>query len=254
MMTTFWMYTVLSSGMFALAAAQNDCPSEWLTAQFSIVSDRVLSASLGTNLLNDPTGSYFRDFLRFSESQIALEIETFREFFNVSFGLPFPELDMNGEARFENAILSYFRVPFSQTITVNTWITTGNVRNRCFNAFNGGVRVTFTGDQLLRGTYGGPTGINVTAGDDLIYGYYRIDARPQQPILIQYQSNTPGRLSPVDNYIVNDNRIFNSQLGFGTEIAVFRMSRFNEEGSLLRAQFYAVFAFPNVAPIFGLDN
>ena len=35
-------------------------------------------------------------------------------------------LDANGEARFENAVLSYYRFPFRQTVTLNRWIATGN--------------------------------------------------------------------------------------------------------------------------------
>ena len=257
-----WMYTVLCSGIFVLAAAKrsglttvsSSCPSEWLSAEFTIVADRVIDASQGRTFILDPTGSHLSDVMGFTPSRIATEIQTVRDYLNTTFGLTFSGLDANGEATFQNATLSYFRVPFRHHVTYNRWIPSGRTRSRCYDAFNGGLQVTFSGNQLLRGTYGGPTGISVTAGDDILYGYYRIDVHNLQPIEIQYQSNIPGRPTPVDNYIVNDIRTYHSQLGFGREIATFRITPFNEDGSQLRAEFRSMVSFPNPPPLVGLDN
>ena len=43
---TFWMYSTLCC-VVVLAAAQDTCPTEWFTSQFTIVSDRVVDATLG---------------------------------------------------------------------------------------------------------------------------------------------------------------------------------------------------------------
>ena len=254
MMMTFWMYAVLGS-MFALSAAQNTCPTSWFTAEFTIVSDRVISAATGEGLLDDPNGTYFTEVLGFSESRIAAELRTAREYLNTTFGLDFPDLDSDGEAHFENATLSYFRVPFTHFVTVNRWISNGNTRSRCINTLNGGVRVTFAvgSTQVLRGTYGGATGRTVVRGEDLLWGYYSINACPQQPILIQYESTVPGRQT-TDSYVVNDNRVRHPQLGTGIEIVVFRVEpNYNNDPSLLRSRFYATLFFPNITPIIGLN-
>jgi len=252
-MMTFWMYTTVLCSVLALSTAQNTCPTSWYTAEFTIVSDRVISAVTGEGLLDDPNGTYFREVLGFRESRIAGELRTAREYFNTTFGLDFPDLDENGEAHFESATLSYFRVPFTHFATNNRWIANGNTRSRCIDVLNGGVRVTFSGTQVLHGTYGDDAGLTVTIGEDLLWGYYSINACPQQPILIQYESTVPGRQT-ADRYIVNDNRLHHPQLGTGHEIVVFRVEpNYNNDPSLLRSRFYATLFFQSITPIIGLD-
>lgn len=250
---TFWMYSTLCC-VVVLAAAQDTCPTQWFTSQFTIVSDRVVDATLGDSLLDDRNGSFFREVLMFTETEIAQEMQTAREFISTTFGLTFPALDANGEARFENAVLSYYRFPFRQTVTLNRWIATGDTQSRCFNLFNGGIRVTFTGDQPLYGTYGGVNGLNASINSNILYGYYSIDACPQQPILIQYQSQIPGRPTPIDFFFVNYYRTYHPQLGIGTGVAAFRATPFNQMGTLLRSEFFATIVFPPPTPIVGLDN
>ena len=55
-------------------------------------------------------------------------MQTARGFISTRFGLTFPALDANGEAHFENAVLSYYRFPFRQTVTLNRWIATGQIK------------------------------------------------------------------------------------------------------------------------------
>jgi len=247
MMTVFWMYTLLGS-VFAQSAAQNTCPTSWFTSEFTIVSDRLANLPVDERLLDDPNGTYFTEVLGFTESRRAAELRIAREYFNTTFGLDFPDLDSHGEAHFESSTLSYFRVPFTHFATVNHWLANGNTRSRCIDAFNGGVRVTFSGRQVLRGTYGGDAGRNVTRGEDLLWGYYSINACRQQPILIQYESTIPGRQT-ADRYVVNDNRLYHPQLGTGFEIAIFWIeANYNNNPSLIRTRFYATLFFPNIIP------
>ena len=248
MMMTFWMYTVLCS-VFALSTAQNTCPTSWYTAEFTIVSDRVITTTRGAAFIDDPNGTYFREVLRFSESRIAAELRSCRQHLNTTFGLVFPDLDENNQARFQNATLSYFRVPFAHHATVNHWLANGNTRSRCMDVFNGGLRVQFSGTQVLRGTYSG----TATIGEDINWGYYSINSCPQQPLLILYESNIPGRRT-VDNYVVSDNRLYHPQLGFGFEIVVFAVQQnYNNDPSTLRSRFYATLYFPNITPIIGIN-
>ena len=37
-------------------------------------------------------------------------------------------MDANREPHFENAVLSYYRFPFRQTVTLNRWIATGQIK------------------------------------------------------------------------------------------------------------------------------
>ena len=216
------------------------------------MADRVLPIADGEALLDDRSGSYFTEVLGFSASRIASEVEAARAHFNTRFGLQFPELDEGNEAHFQNATLSYFRVPFTHYVTVNRWIANGKTRSRCIDAFNGGLRVQFSGPQTVRGTYGGAAGRTVFPREDLVYGYYSINACPQQPVLIQYESNYPGRQNE-DGYIANDNRITHPQLGTGFEIAVFRVELFyNNNPALLRSRFYSTIYFPNPLPVQGV--
>ena len=180
-------------------------------------------------------------------------MQTARDYFNTRFALNFPELDANGRAQFENATMSYFQIPFTHYVTVNRWIVKGNTRSRCIEAFNGGIQVTFSDTQILRGTYGGVTGRIIPAGESLLYGYYRVDACPQQPILICYESINPSR-SIADGYVVNDNRLYHPQLGTGFEIAVFRLEPgFNGNPQQIHSRFYATLFFPNPPPVMGLN-
>ena len=129
----------------------------------------------------------------------------------------------------------------------------GNTRSRCIQAFNGGLQVTFTDTQILSGTYGGATGRTIPVGESLLYVYYRVDACPQQPILIRYESINPSQ-STSDGYFVSDNRLYTRSLGTGFEIAIFRLEpNYNGNPQLIHSQFYATLFFPNPPPIMGLN-
>ena len=241
--------------VFALAAAQNTCPTNWFTAEFTIVNNQLINASAGAGQLADTDGSYFRNVLGFTAAELASEVQTARDYFNTRFGLNFPELDANGRAQFENATMSYFQIPFTHYVTVNRWIVNGNTRSRCIEAFNGGIQVTFSDTQILRGTYRSETGsaIPAAAGESLLYGYYRVDACPQQPILIRYESINPSR-STADQYFVSDNRLYTRTLGTGFEIAIFRLEpNFNGNPQLIHSRFYATLFFPDPPPVMGLN-
>ena len=64
---------------------------------------------------------------------------------------------------------------------------------KCFPATVGGFHVTFSGQQILRGTYGGAEGIDVPNDRSVGYlYYYSISVSPPcEPIMIQRQTPIP---------------------------------------------------------------
>ena len=68
---------------------------------------------------------------------------------------------------------------------------------------------------MLHGNYGGESGRLITFPDDLRYGFYSIDACVQQPIVMQYQSRTPYRIS-VDGIAHLNHQVSSRVLGMGS--------------------------------------
>ena len=54
---------------------------------------------------------------------------------------------------------------------LNHWLLTGNTRSKCFLVQTGGFYVTFSGEQILKGTYGGEEGIDTPSNANLAYFY-----------------------------------------------------------------------------------
>ena len=81
------------------------------------------------------------------------------------------------------------------------WIQVGHTWLTCRDIRDGGYRVTFTGDKLLHGSYGGVNEIPVGVGNLLAYGFTKIDICDQSPVIIQLQSATPVRQEPVDGTV-----------------------------------------------------
>ena len=56
-------------------------------------------------------------------------------------------------------------------MTFNNWIQTENTIKTCCDIQIGGYKVTFTGDQLLHGSFGGVEGTPAGVEDSVDYGY-----------------------------------------------------------------------------------
>ena len=116
------------------------------------------------------------------------------KFFNETYGLDFslsPPTDQN-EYFYQNARLSpsSFADDIDYLVTLNNWIQTGNTRSTCYKIRDGGLGVTFSGDQLLHGSYGGAGGLPADVTNSIVYGFYNIDVCQQSPVIIQVQSAT----------------------------------------------------------------
>ena len=197
--------------LLGIAAAQT-CPSPWFDAHFVVLADAVITTrALDTNL------TYFREVLRFTEQEIEQHTQNAIQFFNTTYGLDFSQSQPNaqGERFYQNATFFPARLPLTVTVSSNRWILTGDTRSRCVDFLEGGYWVYFTaGPQMLHGTYGGEQGSLITAPGEVRYGFYHINACPQQPIVMQYQSLTPYR-SSVDVIGYFNNQVSHRTLGTG---------------------------------------
>ena len=55
----------------------------------------------------------------------------------------------------------------------------------------GGFGVSFKGEQMLFGTYGGKEGKPVKCGDVLGYQHYSIPISPENPLVLDYKATMP---------------------------------------------------------------
>ena len=94
-----------------------------------------------------------------------------------------------GQRFYQNATLQPVRRTNQINAILNRWILTGNTRSKCFVSYIGGFLVTFSGEQILKGTYGGEEGIDVPNDRILSYEYVSVSVPPPcEPIVIQRQS------------------------------------------------------------------
>ena len=153
---------------------------------------------------------------------------------------PSPPNEQN-EYFFENAKMFFYRVPqyINYQVVLSNWIQTGSTRLTCRDIYQGGFRVIFTGEQPLHGSYGGVNGIPADVQTVLVYGLYTIDICDQSPVIIQFQTATPGRREPVDGAGFLNFDVYNNVLGHGKAIG----TQITLPSKRFRSQI--VFTFPN---------
>ena len=242
-----WLFVGIISILVINAAAQS-CPTKFNSdAQMVMVVDRTVpldelpAAGVDTNL------TFFRDVLQYDDARIQQETENAFRFLNERFGLDFSQSELNeqGLRFFENAILQPIRRP-SATVTFNRWLLTGNTRSRCFTAAIGGYFVNFTGDQTLRGTYGGEEGIQVTSSRALGYEYISIAVTPHSSIVIQRRTPIPNESQRIGLFVLFY-ELTHPTLGQGTQQGFFQTERATGNGTapgILRHSGSAVLTFP----------
>ena len=192
------------------------------SAIFLAVIDQTIDTA--SPVIDDPGLSFFRDIMMFRDNTIQHTINDAINFFNETYGLDFslsPPNDQN-EYFYENAKLSPFRLPHEKIdymVTFNNWIQSGSTRSSCYRIRDGGFQVTFpSGDQLLRGSYGGDDGVLATVTDVVTYGFYNIDVCQQSPVIIQYQSSAPISQESADKGTFFTLDLYNRVLGHGKAI------------------------------------
>ena len=146
------------------------CPD--FSAAFVAVLNQTIDGPNG--LIPDPEMTFFKEDMGLSDDDIQHAFEDAVKFFNEKYGLDFSLSSPNEQKEyiFENATLSLYRFPedLHYQAVLNNWIQTGNTRTTCQEIEDGGYIVTFSGDQLLHGSYGGTRGMPVGVGNFIVYG------------------------------------------------------------------------------------
>ena len=120
---------------------------------------------------------------------------------------------------FQNATMNPYLLPDNANlvVTVNHWIQSGMTHSTCYSMHEGGFQVSFSGEQILYGSYGGAEGKLVGTKSILLYGFYNIDVCEQSPIIIQFQTGTPTmQINVAGNIVfVYNYKLYNHVLGHG---------------------------------------
>ena len=231
-MQTVWvligLFTILVTNVAAQSCSANLNPK----AQIVLVTDRMVPLDvLGVSAV-DTNLTFFREVLEYDDDKIQQETENALQFFNERFGLDFSLSPPNelGLRFFQNAILQPIRRSGGVSATFNRWFLTGNTWLRCFNAVRGGYFVNFTGEHLLKGTYGGEEGIEVTSSRSLQYDHLSISTACQDPVVIQRRTPIPNETSRFGFFVLfyelshpmlgqgSQQGFFQTELANGTDI------------------------------------
>jgi len=206
-----WMFAGLSSILVITNAAAQSCPANQIAsdAQIILYGDTVNvipETQVGAGQQADPNLTFLSEVLGYSDNQIQQEVQNSLHFFSERFGLEFSLTQPNelGQRFYQNATLRQVIEAnvFGHAI-INRWFLTGNTRSKCFLLSVGGFLVTFSGEQTLKGTYGGEEGVDVSTDRYVLYQYQTISVPPCEPIVFQYQTPIPLEIvAPQGNGIV----------------------------------------------------
>ena len=228
-----------------LCSPHESCPD--FTATFVGVINQTVD--FFQTLSNDPEMTFFKEDMGLRDDDIQHVFEDAIKFYYETYGLDFSNSPPNEQNLylFENATMHLYRfnkdVPYQ--VIFNNWIQTGNTRTTCRDIRSGGYLVNFTGDQLLRGSYGGDEGIPAGVGTTIQYGYDVIHVCDQSPVIVQYQNAIPTRLEPVDGTYSADYDIYNQVLGYGKALGIARLKPDPDNPGKFRLILRLVYTFYN---------
>ena len=241
-----WVFVSLLGFIVITCVMGQTCPQEWFAAEFSIISNNTFAS---VDAGPDTDNTFFRNVARFTSEEIEADLQNAINFYSTRFGLDYSsEPDELGVRRFQNTTFSPINFPVTFTATVNSWLRSGQTSSACYPVRAGGYIIRFTSDQILHGTYGGEQGILASSRDGLGYGYYVIDACPQEPLLIRFENTIPDRFDPIDGYSVIKEDVFHRTLGKGLAFGTSKTTSESADGSILRYEFRVVVNFPKNEP------
>jgi len=236
-----WMSAGLFSILVIATAAAQSCPANQINSDAQIVTHgegiipavpiTAVPSVIRNPALIDPNLTFFSEVLGYSDDQIQQEVQNALQFLSERFGLDFSLSQPNelGVRFFQNATLQPVRRVLDVVAILNRWLLTGNTRSKCFLIALGGFRIAFSGEQLLRGTYGGAEGIYVPNERCLNYIYLSITVSPPcEPIVIR--RTTP---RPIQDQLIGDEQtlpiffeLSHRTLGQGSEEGLIQFQRF----------------------------
>lgn len=208
--------TILISAAIGCIVAQ-ECPSGWFDVSFAITIDTAIPREAFSGV--DTNLRYFKETLKLTNEETEQVTQDAFEFYNTTYGLDFASspVDAAGRRQFENVTLIPFEVPFNVPVTHNRWVINGRKgANRCFYMTEGGYNAVFTGEQILRGTYGGKEGRLVVppSAEGITYILFNLNVCSHQPTFIITCKSPPTFRNP-DFYGVRLGDCYNRVLGHG---------------------------------------
>ena len=237
--------TVLLGLLIVNSVTSQTCSTPF-DAAFAGVTDRVVPLSVTLSSL-DSQLTFYTEMLGFTVEEANRVMENAIQHFNTQFGIDFSnvEPDETNQRFLPTTIFSPNLNPINFTIVANRWIVSGHRRSQCFPMSIGFFAINFNATTMLHGVYGGEEGIQVSAGDTVIYGHMAIfGACDQQPIVIQAQNNIPGRRTPVEGWIVDEYQLYNRQLGRGRAQSVLKTALKPDDPTMVVVEVQMVFSFP----------
>ena len=236
-------------GIFCLQFSVSRCSGAGcsaFTATFVALLDQILDDP--NELMNDPEMIFFKEDMGLRDDDIQHVFDDAVKFYNETYGLDFSNSPPNerNEYFFENAKMTLFRLheDIHYQVIFNNWIQTGNTRTTCGDIRNGGYQVTFTGDQLLHGSYGGDKGTSAGVGNIIYYGYDIFDVCDQSPVIVLFQNASPLRSEPVDGDVSLNFDIYNNILGYGKALGFLSTKPDPDNPGKYRIINRVVFTFP----------
>ena len=218
------------------------CPD--FTATFVGVIDQTIDID---RLPGDPEMIFFKVDMKLRDNEIQHVFEDAVKFYNETYGLDFSNSPPNEQKEyfFENAKLSlfHFHEDNDYRLILSNWIQTGNTCTSYRDIHCGGYRVTFTGDQLLHGSYGGVEGKPAGVGNIIQYGYDMINVCDQSPVIVQFQNASPFRMEPVDGLYPVNYDIYNRVLGYGKGLGISTLKPDKDNPGYYRLVFRLVYTF-----------
>ena len=227
-----------------IAYGQEDCPEG---AEFIISFDNVVPLAEFLQNIPDPNLTFFRNVLKFTEQEIQTATQSAIEYFNMTFGLDFSETEPNqqGQRIFQNASFSAGKAPITVTTKADRWLVNGNTKSRCFDVRLGWLGVSFLGEQVLHGTYGGTEGRTVDGPvtNAINWLYVWINTCPQSPVVILLKATAPASMTP-DGLALDPAVASHHILGSGISLLTLLVQPLPPDQRLARVVLYNSIAFP----------
>ena len=228
-----------------IANGQEDCPEG---AEFIISSDNVVSLAEFQQNIPDPNLTFFRNVLKFTEQEIQIATQSAIEYFNTTFGLDFSESEPNQQGRrfFQNASFYAGKSPVTATTKANRWLVNGNTKSKCVDVRWGWFVVSFLGEQVLYGTYGGTEGKIVLPPTAMNWVYMWINTCPQSPVVILLKPTAPSSTTP-DGLSLEPAVASHRILGSGNSLLTLSIKPLPPDQRLARVVLYRSIVFPGDA-------
>ena len=120
----------------------------------------------------------------------------------------------------------------------------GNTKSKCFDVQLGWFGVSFLGEQVLYGNYGGSEGKMALPDRDAITWFYVwVNTCPQSPVVILLKSTAPSSMTP-DGLSIRPDVASHRILGRGISLSTFFLEPLPPDQRFARVVLYYSIIFP----------